>query len=113
MAEVIITESLKDNILKKFKKESKKLFKLMYSLRENPKKGKEIGQVRGIVIKELKYEKFRFYFITNGFEVKFLEIKDLQNLVIKFIKMSDKKSQQKVIEEVKNILRRFGEEGFW
>ena len=112
MAEVIITENLKNGILKKFKKESKKLFKFMYSLRENPKKGKEIAQVRGIVIKELKYEKFRFYFITNGFEVKFLEIKDLQNLVIKFIKMSDKKSQQKVIEEIKDVLRRFGEEGF-
>ncbi len=112
MAEVIITESLKDEILKKFKEESKKIFRLMYSLKENPKKGKEIGQVRGIIIKELKYEKFRFYFITNGFEVKFLEIKDLQNLVIKFIKMSDKKSQQKVIEEIKGILRKFGKEGF-
>jgi len=112
MAEVIITESLKDEILKKFKEESKKIFRLMYSLKENPKKGKEIGQVRGIIIKELKYEKFRFYFITNGFEVKFLEIKDLQNLVIKFIKMSDKKSQQKVIEEIKEILRKFGKEGF-
>ena len=112
MAEVIITESLKDEILKKFKEESKKIFRLMYSLKENPKKGKEIGQVRGIIIKELKYEKFRFYFITNGFEVKFLEIKDLQNLVIKFIKMSNKKSQQKVIEEIKDILRKFGEKGF-
>jgi len=112
MAEVIITESLKDEILKKFKEESKKIFRLMYSLKENPKKGKEIGQVRGILIKELKYEKFRFYFITDGFEVKFLEIKDLQNLVIKFIKMSDKKSQQKVIEEIKGILRKFGKEGF-
>ena len=112
MAEVIITESLKGEILKKFKGESKKIFRLMHSLRENPKKGKEIGQVRGIIIKELKYKKFRFYFITNGFEVKFLEIKDLQNLVIKFIKMSDKKSQQKVIEEIKDILRKFSKEGF-
>ena len=112
MAEVIITESLKDEILKKFKEESKKIFRLMYSLKKNPKKGKEIGQVRGIIIKELKYEKFRFYFITKGFEVKFLGIKDLQNLVIKFIKMSDKKSQQKVIEEIKDILRKLDKEGF-
>ncbi|MCH8945495.1 MAG: hypothetical protein IIA85_01060 [Nanoarchaeota archaeon] len=112
MAEVIITESLKDEIIKKFKEESKKIFRLMHSLRENPKKGKEIRQVRGIIIKELKYKKFRFYFITNGFEVKFLEIKDLRNLVIKFIKMSDKKSQQKVIEEIKDILRKLGKEGF-
>lgn len=112
MAEVIITESLKDDILKKFKEESKKIFRLIYSLKENPKKGKTIGQVRGIVIKELKYEKFRFYFITNGFEVKFLEIKDLQSLVIKFIRMSNKKRQQKTIEEIKHVLRIFGEKGF-
>lgn len=84
----------------------------MFSLKENPKKGKELGQVRGILIKELKYEKFRFYFITNGFEVKFLEIKDLHNLVIKFIRMSNKKTQQKVIDEIKIVLRRFGNEGF-
>ena len=84
----------------------------MNSLKENPKKGKELGQVRGVVIKEIRYEKFRFYFITDGFDVKFLEIKDLQNLVIKFIKMSDKKSQQKAIEEIKDILRKFAGEGF-
>lgn len=112
MAEVIITEGLKNEILKKFKGESKKIFRLMYSLKENPKKGKELGQVKGIVIKELKYEKFRFYFITNGFEVKFLKIEDLHNLIIKFIKMSDKKSQQKTIDEIKDILRKFGETGF-
>jgi len=112
MAEVIITEGLKREILKKFKGESKKIFHLMNSLKENPKKGKELGQVRGVVIKEIRYEKFRFYFITDGFDVKFLEIKDLQNLVIKFIKMSDKKSQQKAIEEIKDILRKFAGEGF-
>ena len=84
----------------------------MNSLKENPKKGKELGQVRGIVIKELRYEKFRFYFITDGFDVKFLEIKDLQNLAIKFIKMSDKKTQQKAINEIKDILREFSGEEF-
>ena len=112
MAEVIITENLKNNILKKIKKESKKIFKLIYSLRKNPLKGKIIGQIRGIVIKELKYKKFRFYFITNGFDIKFLGISDLQNLAIKFIKMSNKKTQQKTIEEIKNVLRKFGDEGF-
>ncbi|TKJ17922.1 hypothetical protein CEE44_05390 [Candidatus Woesearchaeota archaeon B3_Woes] len=109
---MIITDGLKNDLLKKFKEESKKIFKLMYSLKENPKKGKIVGEVRGIVIEELKYKKFRFYFITNGFEVKFLEITDLQNLVIKFVKMSDKKTQQKTINEIKDILRKFREEGF-
>jgi len=112
MAEVIITESLKNEILNKFKGESKKIFKLMHSLEENPKKGKEIGCVSKIVIKEIRYENYRFYFITNGFLVKFLEIKDLKELIIKFVRMSDKKNQQKVIEEIKVILRKLGEEGF-
>ena len=112
MAKVIITKNLKDIILKKFKSESNKIFQLMYSLKENPKKGKSIGQVRGVIIKELKYKKFRFYFITNGFDLKFLKIEDLQNLVIKFIKMSDKKNQGKIIAEIKKILKSLGEEGF-
>lgn len=112
MAEVIITESLKEEIFKKFKKESKKIFKLIYSLKENPQKGKELGQVRGILIKEIRYENFRLYFITNGFEIKFLTTNDLQELVIKFIKMSDKKSQQKTIDEIKDILKNLGERGF-
>jgi len=112
MAKVIITKSLKNEIFKKFKKESKKIFKSIYSLKENPKKGKEVGQVRGILIKELKYKKFRLYFITNGFKIKFLEVKELQDLVIKFIRMSDKKSQQKVINEIKQVLRKLGEDGF-
>ena len=112
MAEVIITEALKDEILKKFKGESKKIFNLIYSLKENPKKGKEVGCVSNIVIKEIRYEKYRFYFITNGFSIKFLELKDLEKLIIKFIRMSDKKSQQKTIDEIKIILRKLGEGGF-
>jgi len=112
MVEVIITEALKDEILKKFKGESKKIFNLIYSLKENPKKGKEVGCVSNIVIKEIRYEKYRFYFITNGFSIKFLELKDLEKLIIKFIRMSDKKSQQKTIDEIKIILRKLGEGGF-
>ena len=112
MAKVIITERLKEEIFKKFKEESKKIFNLIFSLKENPKKGKEIGQVKGILIKEIKYEKFRFYFITNGFKIKFLEIKDLQEIVIKFVKMSTKKDQQKIVDEIKVILKKIGETGF-
>ena len=112
MAEVIITESLKNEIYRRFNGESKKIFKLIYSLKDNPKKGKEIGCVSNLVIKELKYEKYRFYFITNGYEVKFLELNELNNLVLKFIRMSDKNSQQKVIDEIKTILRKIGESGF-
>ena len=111
MAKVSISENLKNEILKKFKEESKTIFRLMYSLGENPYKGKAIGQVGGIVIKELKYKSFRFYFITDGYKLKIMDKSKLIDLLIKFVRMSDKKYQQKTIDEIKNILRKFGEGG--
>ena len=112
MARVIITESLERDINKKFKKDSIKIFELIYSLKENPKKGNSVGQVGGILIKELKHRSFRFYFITNGYKIKMLGLDELQDLLIKFVRMSDKKTQQKTIEEIKRVLRIFGSEGF-
>ncbi len=112
MAKVIITKSLEEEINKKFKSESIKIFELIYSLKENPKKGKPLGCVGSILIKELRFESFRFYFITDGYKIKMLKIEELKDLLIKFVAMSDKKSQQKVIEEIKFVLRKFGTEGF-
>jgi hypothetical protein len=112
MVKVILTNNLKNEIFKKFKNESKKVLNLIYSVKENPHKGKIVGQISGILIKELKYGKFRFYFISDGFKMKFLGQAELSDLVLKFVRMSDKKSQQKVIEEIKNVLRKIGEEGF-
>jgi hypothetical protein len=112
MAQVIIAESLEKEINKRFKSESIKIFEFMESLEENPKKGKPVGQVGGVIIKELKYNNFRFYFVTDGFKLKFLQISELNNLLIKFVRMSDKKTQQKTIEEIKKILKKFGKEGF-
>lgn len=112
MAKVMISETLKDEILNKFKGEAKKIFKQMYSLEKNPKKGKLLGTVGGVVIKEIRYKKYRFYFITDGFKIKLLNIDELNNLLIKFVRMSDKKTQQKVIEEIKTLLRTFGSKGF-
>lgn len=112
MAKVEITKSLEKEINKKFKSESVKIFELLYSLRENPKKGKPIGQVGGTVIKEMRYKKFRFYFITDGYKIRVFNIEDLNDLLIRFVRMSDKKSQQKVIDEIKVILKKFGKEGF-
>jgi hypothetical protein len=112
MAKVIITRRLEEEINKKFKGESVKIFNLMYSLEESPNKGKVVGQVGGIIIKEIRYGPFRFYFITDGFKIKLLGKDELENLLIKFVKMSDKKKQQKVIDEIKYILRNFGEEKF-
>lgn len=112
MAKVIITKKLEDEINKKFKGESTEIFDLMHSLKESPHKGKIVGQISGILIKEIKYKSFRFYFITDGFKIKLLGKEELEDLLIKFVKMSDKKSQQKVIDEIKYILRNFGGEGF-
>jgi hypothetical protein len=84
----------------------------MMDLEENPHKGKPVGQVSGIVIKEIKYENYRFYFITDGFKIKMLQKEELNDLLIKFVRMSDKKDQQKVIDEIKKILRNIGDEGF-
>src|SRR3989344_7751538 len=102
MAEVIVTEELESKINKKFKKEAVQIFELIHSLKVNPKKGKPLGQVGGIVIKELRYRGYRLYFITDGYKLKFLKVDELTNLLIKFVRISDKKSQQKTIEEIKN-----------
>jgi len=112
MVKIIIVESLEHEILKKFKEESSEIFDLIYTLKENPQKGKELGQISGIVIKELRYKSFRFYFITEGYKLKFISKEELSNLLIRFVRMSDKKSQQKTINEIKNVLRALGEEGF-
>lgn len=112
MAKVIIIKELQEEINKIFKKKSVEIFQLMESLEENPHKGKPIGNVGGIVIKELKYENYRFYFITDGFKIKMLQKSQLEDLLIKFVRMSDKNNQQKIIDEIKHILRALGEEGF-
>ena len=112
MAKVVITKELERKINKEFKKESIKIFELMHSLKENPKKGKLIVPVGGIVIKELRYKSYRFYFITDEFNIKLLSNAKLDDLLIKFIRMSDKKNQQKVVDEVKYILKSFGKDVF-
>jgi len=112
MAKVMILGALKDEILKKFKVESKTIFKLMYSLAENPNKGKPIGNGGGILIKELKYKSFRFYFITDGYKLKVMDQDKLADLLIKFIRMSDKKYQQQTINEIKKVLIKLGSKGF-
>jgi hypothetical protein len=112
MAKVEIIGSLAKEIQQKFKSESSEVVKLLRTLETNPYKGKPVGQVGGIVIKELKYKSFRFYFITNGYQLRVLSTEKLRDLLIKFIRMSDKKSQQGTINEIKDILRKIGSEGF-
>ena len=112
MVRVEIVESLFEEIEKKFKKEASEIFDLMETLKDNPTKGKLGGIVGGIVIKELKYKGFRFYFLTDGFKLKCINQEDLIDLLLRFVRMSDKKHQQKIIKEIKHILLTMGPQGF-
>jgi len=112
MAKVEIVRSLFEEIQKKFKGESHKVIDLIESLENNPLKGKLLGSVGGLVIKEIRYKSFRFYFITDGFKLKFFDERSLTDLLIRFVRMSDKKDQQQTINEIKKILYNFGPEGF-
>ena len=108
MAKVVITTALKEEVLNKFKSASSDVFALMKTLEDHPQKGKALGHVEGIVIKELRYGKFRFYFITDGQMLKFGTEDELTALLIKFIRMSEKRDQQKTINEMKNVLKSLG-----
>jgi midasin (ATPase involved in ribosome maturation) len=112
MAKVKIIRSLFKKIEKKFKGESHKIIDLLETLEDNPKKGKLLGSIGGVVIKELKYKNFRFYFITDGFKLKIIDESKLVDLLIRFIRMSDKKHQQQTINEIKEVLINIGVEGF-
>ena len=112
MAKVEIACSLVREIQKKFKNESHKIISLLRDLEENPKKGKLLGSVGGVVIKELKYKSFRFYFLTEGHKLKVLDSSELKDLFIRFVRMSDKNNQQKTIDEIKKILRTIGDNYF-
>ena len=50
MARVEIAPSLAREIKKKFKGESRKIVELLETLEENPKKGKPLGIIAGILI---------------------------------------------------------------
>lgn len=112
MAKVEIILSLFEEIQKKFKGEAHEVIDLIETLENNPNKGKLLGRVGGVVIKELKYKNFRFYFITDGYKLKLMNESNLVDILIRFVRMSDKKDQQKTINEIRKILVNFGPEGF-
>lgn len=112
MAKVEIVRSLFEEIKKKFKGKSHEVIDLIESLENSPKKGKVLGNVGGIVIKEIRYESFRFYFVTDGYKLKFFDEQNLADMLIKFVRMSDKKHQQETINEIKKILIVIGPNGF-
>lgn len=113
MVKIEIVKSLVLEIKKKFSKnEANKILDLMQSLSESPRKGKLLGSVGVIAIKEIKYKSFRFYFLADGFKLKIISEKELTDLLLRFVRMSDKKNQQDTIDEIKKILRIIGPNGF-
>ncbi len=112
MARVEITRSLYEEIDKRFKAESINVLEHLRSLEDNPSKGKTLGTVGGIVIKELKYKSFRFYFLADGFKLKILSKDSLIDLLMRFVRMSDKKHQQQTIDGIKKVLREIRPYGF-
>ena len=111
MAEVEILASLEEEINKTFKQESIQVLKHLQSLETNPKKGKPLGRVGNIAIKELKYKGYRFYFITDAHKIQFYKQQELADLLIRFVRMSNKKYQQETITEIKKILLSIGVSG--
>src|SRR6056297_1635859 len=108
MAKVQIVNSLAKEIQKKFKGESHKIVSLLRTLEENPYKGKFLGQISEFQIKKLKYKSFRFYFIVDGQKLNFISKEELVDVLMRFVRMSDKKTQQKTINEIREILIKIG-----
>ena len=79
MAKVEIVKSLYVQINKKFKQDSLRIFQHLKSLEYFPKKCKTLGYIGGILIKELKYKGFRFYFITDGYKLKYIDEETLEH----------------------------------
>ena len=60
------------------------------------------------ILDELKYNSYRFYFICDNFKIKFLKLEEIKKLIIQFIRMSKENNQQKVISEIKILLKELG-----
>lgn len=52
------------------------------------------------------------FFIVNGDTVKFFSEEKLVDTLLKFVRLSNKKEQQKTIDEIKDILKTVGPNGF-
>lgn len=113
MVRIEIAVSLVEEIQKTFDRhEANTVLDLIESVKDNPQKGKRIGSFGSLLIKELKYKKYRFYFLTDGKDLRFLSEKDMVDRLLRFVRMSDKKTQQKTIDEIRRILRTIGPDGF-
>lgn len=105
MIKIIILKELRNEIYKTFKKDSLKIYSLINKLKTNPQKSKVIGLIGSISLRELKFKSYRFYFIIEGHKLMLFTKNNIQDLLIRFIKMSNKNNQQKTIDKIKTILK--------
>ena len=113
MARVLIERSLLREIKKRFARtEAHRIIDRMERLQAHPKSGKPLGVVGGIVIKQIKYRSFRFFFISESDAIRCVDERTLVDRLLSFVRMAHKKHQHETIEEIKNVLRRLGPEGF-
>lgn len=110
MITVIILQTLRDDIIKTFKKESLKVYALLREVESNPHKGKVLGHVGNMSIREIRYKNYRFYFILDGHRLYLLSKGLVEELLVKFIRMSKKNNQQQTIDEIKQMLKILAEE---
>jgi hypothetical protein len=105
MARVEILPSLEKQIEKKCKSRSIVVLEFLKTLEKYPEKGKPLGVIGGILIKKIKFESFRFYFIVDAHAIKIFSDFELADLLLKFVRMSDRNMQQQTIDEIKQILK--------
>lgn len=106
MVKVVIDVRLQKKLEKKFNKaELNDLKQLFLSLQDNPFQGDFLHTFGSFVLKEKKYKSFRFYFLHSKKLLVIKDIADLKDEVIRFIEMSKKNNQQRVIDKLKNFLK--------
>ncbi len=103
---ITISKNLRNDIYKKFKKDSTKVYSLINSLKENIHKGEYLGRVSNIIIKELKYENYRIYFVIDEGKLMLFEKDELKDLLIRFLEISKKNEQQKTMNKIKSVLKK-------
>ncbi|MBW2983043.1 hypothetical protein KY327_01955 [Candidatus Woesearchaeota archaeon] len=112
MTRIVIMPSLAKNISKTFSKaEAHEVIDRIEATAAQPRKGKTLGAVGGLLIKELKYKKYRLYFIVDHDQLRYYNQEGLAELLLMFVRMSDKKRQQDTIDEIKHILNKVGPSG--
>ena len=104
MARVIITRTLKDRLLNRFGGEAELILSKMNHLGSSPKSGKHLTTIGSLMLGEIRFRGYRFYYVTDAHKIKFLSVHELEDLIIRFVEYSEK-HQRETIEKLKDMLR--------